>query len=220
MRLESNIYEQYDRAMIIDNQEEADQYFELLVAYMMGAIVAREEEVNNVRDEAELRTRINLGYFAGNYPGQQVQSASTYFQDDSYWSAVCDLLLKILMMHVEWEKQMSNEPIINITTVPDVELVETLSKAMAVLTVASFGANINRKTKSNERTVWAKLDTPPNRVLRIAIPLHAGAGPQPEKTITTTELRDMISNIVSSLEWVLDDAEVVKDVVDHTKAGW
>ncbi len=60
----------YGPAMAIEDQEQADQYFEFLVAYQMGAIVGSKTPAEDIRELAEQNTRINLGYYAGYYDGE------------------------------------------------------------------------------------------------------------------------------------------------------
>ena len=57
----------YRPAVEIETQQEADEYFELLVAYKMGAIIGSGEPVEDIRLVAEQRVRVDLGYFAGYY---------------------------------------------------------------------------------------------------------------------------------------------------------
>ncbi len=44
----------------------------------------------------------------------------------------------------------------------------------AVFVVKSIGANVKRKAGNAERTTWATLESPQDKELRVALPLHAG----------------------------------------------
>lgn len=61
--------DQLEPAMSITDQAVADQYFELLVAYQMGAIACEKSELpgSEIRTLAERNVKLNLGYFAGYY---------------------------------------------------------------------------------------------------------------------------------------------------------
>lgn len=77
----------------------------------------------------------------------------------------------------------------------------------AVLVVESIGANIKRKVGSTDRTTWATLKSPQDKELRVAIPLHAGAGERPADTVSLVEVHDLAAEIMRSLEWALDDLQ-------------
>jgi hypothetical protein len=64
-----SIGEKYEPAMKIEDQAEADAYFELLVEHCQRTYPAFDDKafVPNTRETAELIERTNLGYFAGYY---------------------------------------------------------------------------------------------------------------------------------------------------------
>jgi len=72
------IGEQYKPAMEITDQAEADTYFELLVAYTMGALAAQNYE-GNVRARSEQITRQNIGYYAGYYDVETMQRVNKLY---------------------------------------------------------------------------------------------------------------------------------------------
>lgn len=57
----------------------------------------------------------------------------------------------------------------------------------------------------HSRKAEITLETPEDKVTRVAVPLHAGAGPQPENTITGVEIQDMIRSYVHDIEQVLSE---------------
>jgi hypothetical protein len=61
------IGEKYRPAMKIEDQAEADAYFELCVQHTMTYGAAHEEAESVPREEAESIERQNLGYYAGYY---------------------------------------------------------------------------------------------------------------------------------------------------------
>jgi hypothetical protein len=72
--------ELYGPAMKIETQEEADQYFELLVAYMIGCLqVNKETSTEDIRQKAEEITLQNLGYFAGYYDSNTIKRVKDLF---------------------------------------------------------------------------------------------------------------------------------------------
>lgn len=76
--------DQLSPAMQITDQAEADQYFELLVAYQMGALVVDHEEgycnIKDLREEAESNVRENLGYYAGYYDSETMSRVNKLFR--------------------------------------------------------------------------------------------------------------------------------------------
>jgi hypothetical protein len=64
-----SIGDKYEPAMKIEEQAEADAYFELLVEHCQRKYPAFDDKafVPNTRETAELIERTNLGYFAGYY---------------------------------------------------------------------------------------------------------------------------------------------------------
>jgi hypothetical protein len=70
--LKCTIGEKYEPAMRITDQEEADDYFEILVIHSMRAF-------NKSRAEAQQLERHNLGYFAGYYEFDTRRRVSALF---------------------------------------------------------------------------------------------------------------------------------------------
>lgn len=88
-----------------------------------------------------------------------------------------------------------------------VEVESAIIDNHAVLVVKSIGANVKRKVGTTERTTWATLESPQDKELRVAVPLHPGAGERPAGTLTLVEVHDLSREIMKSLEWALDDME-------------
>ena len=91
-----------------------------------------------------------------------------------------------------------------------------------ILTLDTIGANVSRrvgKGGGQERTLWNSYTPPQNTELRIAIPLHPGAGPAPEGTIPLLTVTDIAHHLVVTLEEALDAREL--SLAENKKEkGW
>lgn len=96
-----------------------------------------------------------------------------------------------------------------------VSLIDTDRGGWRVFALESFGANVKRVFGKNETTVWATLKTPDGQITPLAIPNHPGAGPQPENTITMTDVQDLVRKVVLDLEMVLLEKQEEKK-----ESGW
>lgn len=107
------------------------------------------------------------------------------------------------------------------TTQIDLELLST-EGFWTIFRLKSFGAEVERKVGPgefpNKKKVYASLDTPENRMVRVAFPNVASPGTQPENTVTMVTVHDWVAEVVRSLEWTLDD--VYNKPQESGKDGW
>lgn len=74
-----------------------------------------------------------------------------------------------------------------------------------IFTLVSIGANIKKKEGTNEKTVWGTIQTPEAHPIKVAVQRYAGAGTQPENTITYLEIEDIATKLIKTLEDSIDN---------------
>lgn len=83
-----------------------------------------------------------------------------------------------------------------------------------VLTLDSIGANIKRKSKDGEHTVWATFKPQNHQEVLVGVPLIPGSIP-PKNTVSMTEVHDVLNSIIFTLNWSLDDQENKPDTKEN-----
>ena len=90
-----------------------------------------------------------------------------------------------------------------------------------IFELEGYGANVSKEVGKTTRVVWAKLKNREGGVIKLARPKFPGAGPQPEGTITYTDLHDLVLEVLGTLEWALEDAAKPALKLDDVKEqGW
>lgn len=94
------------------------------------------------------------------------------------------------------------------------ESIDTPQTGWLVFNVVSIGANIQLGDKTNQRTLWAKLEPPQHQPVRVAIEQYPGAGPKPENTLGLVELGDILYSTEKSVY------EALQRKLDTPQGGW
>lgn len=97
------------------------------------------------------------------------------------------------------------------------------TKEWLVFTVDNIGANIQRKVGGTQRTVWVTLKSPETQQIKIAYQTYPGAGPQPEGTLTSEVIADIVHEIELQLEDALDRIEQkhqIEKLENTQEVGW
>lgn len=83
---------------------------------------------------------------------------------------------------------------------------ETITEEYAIYRLKSVGANIKRKTKTEERTVWATLEASDEEAFRITVPLKEEAE-IPEGATSLDTIRATLVQVYFRLDAALNDIE-------------
>lgn len=94
---------------------------------------------------------------------------------------------------------------------------QDIQAGWAVFHLSRLEVEVKLSENFNSRTLRGHLDTPDHAPIQVAIPFHAGAGTQPENTITLQTLADQGQQAIQTLEHAIRDA--VK-ITSDDKGAW
>lgn len=92
------------------------------------------------------------------------------------------------------------EPTNEITTEVTLSVPQETDSGYLTFQVQSIGANVRLTDKTTQRTVWATLSVPESRPIQVVHQRWAGAGPQPENTITMFALSEIVQDLARNLQ--------------------